>query len=484
MKNVTILALTTLLLVSCSFAQDLDLALLSLSGKVKPVSSVGLEVDQKLLVKQGSVMEFNATRTNEKGKTQSETFLFNLSDLDKEKIEQEVSNNLMTIKLRTKEGLKYITEIRDGKSNLYTDDFKIIVSDIDEARELMAAFQKAISLAEEAEIEKYNFSSTEDIYGHLFRAIQQEPNDKITNQKLVSDNERKEKLQYSLNSNGKVEMYEFYLKDVDFSLMSLDFGFFSNTLSIKIKIKNEQKMVKVYEDGKPNTYTYYFDIYPSDIENAKRLLRLLKMAGGVNPMEVGQTGEMSSSETASHKDMDVTNGSKAISSSAPLDKNRVPEPDFPTRPYGLDGNYNLIDLDRTDASIDVKVKGLGYGGGEMYYTAFSPAATVRFEIGNLPRFIVQVGDNVDPSSIISMGKAEVKGNQKRRFLQSSMAFGGKARDVSDAVISLDFKKIKDGLYEIIIEQRLEAGEYAFMPISSGGAFGGGGSSKITCFGVE
>lgn len=477
-KSSVVIIFSVLVGLQVTSAQDFDLTLLALADKVKPVSSIGLEVDQKLKVTRGSLMEFNVKRTNEKGKTQSETFLFNLSDFDKEKIGQEVSNNLMTVKLRTKKGLKYITETREGKSNLYTDDLEIIVDDIDEARELMEAFQKAISLAEAAEKEKYNFSSTEDIYEHLYSAIQQEPNDKITNQKLASDKERKEKLQYSLNNNGKVEMYEFYLRDVDFSLLSLDFGLFSNTLSIEIKIKNEQKMVKVYEDGKPNTYTYHFDIYPSDIENAKQLLTLLQMAGGVNPMEV------SPNETASHKDVGTTSGNKTISNSGPLDKNRVPEPEFPTRPYGLDSNYNLIDLDRTDASIDVKVKGLGYGGGEAYYTAFSPAATVRFEIGNLPRFIVQVGDNVDPSSVISMGKADVKGNQKRRFLQSSMAFGGKARDVSDAVVSLDFRKIKDGLFEIIIEQSLEAGEYAFMPITSGGAFGGGGSSKITCFGVE
>jgi hypothetical protein len=62
-----------------------------------------------------------------------------------------------------------------------------------------------------------------------------------------------------------------------------------------------------------------------------------------------------------------------------------------------------------------------------------------------------------------------------------MAMGGKARDVSTAYIKLEFNKLKDGIYEIVLPNNIQPGEYAFMPISGDI---NNGKIKISCFGIN
>ncbi|MCB9075005.1 MAG: hypothetical protein H6552_05660 [Chitinophagales bacterium] len=162
----------------------------------------------------------------------------------------------------------------------------------------------------------------------------------------------------------------------------------------------------------------------------------------------------------------------------------VPEPEFAMRPYYLGTDNTLKNLERVDAQFDFKAK--VYAGTEIYYTAFGKASDIRFSKDALPQFIIKVEQGVDPYEMISLGKAEIK-KDRRRFLQSRMAKTGKTKDVSGAYLELEFKKIRDGLFEIILPNNIEVGEYAFMPISkdSGNIFASYGSkAKITCFGID
>jgi hypothetical protein len=86
----------------------------------------------------------------------------------------------------------------------------------------------------------------------------------------------------------------------------------------------------------------------------------------------------------------------------------IPEPEYSGRPYTLAPNNTLNDLERTDAQVDIKVKALGYGGYESYYTAFSAKSEIRLNKNNLPKFIIKIDANTDPSELISMAKAKIK----------------------------------------------------------------------------
>ena len=162
-----------------------------------------------------------------------------------------------------------------------------------------------------------------------------------------------------------------------------------------------------------------------------------------------------------------------------------PDPEFSLRPYFLLGDNTLKNFERADVLIDIKMKAMGYGGAEIYNTALSPKSDVRFSKDAIPKIIVKIGLNVDPADIISLSLGEVK-KDRRRFLQSSMALGGKARDVSLYNVPLDFKKISEGIYEIVLPSNIQAGEYAFSSINDGSAnpLVKTTKVKISCFGID
>ena len=158
----------------------------------------------------------------------------------------------------------------------------------------------------------------------------------------------------------------------------------------------------------------------------------------------------------------------------------VPDPEFSGSPYILAEDNSLKNLEKTEAQVDVKVKIIG--GNDTYFTISSPKSNLRFSKGALPKLIMKVDGNVDPSDITSLYVAEIKKNQ-RKFLQGSM--GGvykKARDVSKLSVKLEFKKIRDGIYEIILPSDIQSGEYGFIPSSVSTSTNS--KIKIMCFGID
>lgn len=188
--------------------------------------------------------------------------------------------------------------------------------------------------------------------------------------------------------------------------------------------------------------------------------------------------------TGSKPQVETQNTSYKITTFATNNSNKIPDPEYSSRPYYIDGS-ELKSLERVDATFDIKNK--LYAGVDMFYIAFKPESSIQFKQGNLPRMIIKIDNDVDPNDILQLSKA-IELKDRRRFQTGSMKLGGKAKDVSNTRLSLDFKKISDGIYEIILPN-LEVGEYGFLPISSGNQGinpllgGSNSSSKINCFGV-
>lgn len=165
----------------------------------------------------------------------------------------------------------------------------------------------------------------------------------------------------------------------------------------------------------------------------------------------------------------------------------IPTPEFTGRPYALE-NGKLAELERVDAQMDQKLKGMGYGGVEIYYTAFTEKSSIRFSKDQLPKLIISVEKGVDPADGFTIIKGTVKKGKKgkegkRNFRVGNYGMGGSAQSNSDAQILATYKKVKDGVYEIVLPDETEAGEYAFVP-NGIDAMSAGNKMKITCFGID
>ena len=63
-------------------------------------------------------------------------------------------------------------------------------------------------------------------------------------------------------------------------------------------------------------------------------------------------------------------------------------PDFAKRPFIVGAENTLVDFERLVAVVDIKIKGMGYGGSEIFYTVTPSRSQVRFPLSNMPKFVI------------------------------------------------------------------------------------------------
>lgn len=148
-------------------------------------------------------------------------------------------------------------------------------------------------------------------------------------------------------------------------------------------------------------------------------------------------------------------------------------PEFENRVY-YKKKKELLNPERLDVTLESKAKGLGYGGAETFYTVFNNKSAVRFSKDSIPTFVILLNQSIDPVDQISCSIAQVR-KDRRRFTMYNMALGGKARDISESQVALEFKKLAERMYEIRLPEKIAPGEYAIINKLD---------SKISCFAIE
>ena len=161
----------------------------------------------------------------------------------------------------------------------------------------------------------------------------------------------------------------------------------------------------------------------------------------------------------------------------------IPEPDFNQRPYFLqDGK--LMDLEKADATMERKMKGMGYGGVEYYYSVDGTKSNIRFSSSSLPKLVIKVEDNTDPTELYSLCAAEVKKNS-RRFKTLKMGVLGELKSTDNNKLAINAKKLREKVFEMVVVGNLPTGEFALVPQSNDATkkiLSTGG--KVCCFGID
>jgi hypothetical protein len=138
----------------------------------------------------------------------------------------------------------------------------------------------------------------------------------------------------------------------------------------------------------------------------------------------------------------------------------VPEPEFKNS-IGLVNGNALQALERISPTYVSKMKGLGYGGADLLFTADGAASNVRINSSG-PQFVFKASDeDTDPSLIVKLLRVDVKKN-KRLAKQGNVSMIGTTA-AAENLVPVTFKKIKPGIYMITLQNApLEKGEYALQ----------------------
>ncbi len=464
--------LLVLIILSAAITQsksqnDLGQSIQNIGKELKQIKTIDFTIDQSISRVSGTTVKLDVRKTDSKGKSSSEAYKFSLADINTSGVKEVLEGKIWVVELPVIDNDRYVEHSKGGEVVGYENKFRIDVNDIDNARALADVIKKAAAEAAPIEQQNYNYTTLEEILAELSLAVK--PNGDVQSQKLKSDAVKKEKLNHIVQKAGKVpEMFEFNLSDLNPG--SVEVKVFMKSITVTAATNADQKVVKVFENDLAKTYIARVTFFPSDIENAKRIKKLLGM--GIQATK----GNLPSATVNNPEKITES----AFESASAVLKGNVPVPDFSSRPYLLTKQYTLQDLERTDASTETKAKNMGYGGMETSLVVFSQSSSARLKQNNLPKLIIKIDGNTDPSEMISVAKGEIKkGN--RSFIQGSSTMKGEARDVNNQYVNISFKKVNDNMFEIIFPDGLQPGEYAFIANSNNT---NGAKTKISCFGID
>lgn len=161
-------------------------------------------------------------------------------------------------------------------------------------------------------------------------------------------------------------------------------------------------------------------------------------------------------------------------------KDSIPNPEYMNQVYHFDKvNQKLVDLEKVNSELKMKMKMLGMGGGSQAYEVDGNRSSLRLGPDE-NSFVISVGNSMmaDPSNTMSLYKFEVKRNKREATM---MHYGIKGQSNDKNNLELKFKKIKEGVFEIVVPKTLEKGEYGFVNMS---AMNPNGKVVVYTFGVD
>jgi hypothetical protein len=156
----------------------------------------------------------------------------------------------------------------------------------------------------------------------------------------------------------------------------------------------------------------------------------------------------------------------------------VPETEYIGLFAALDSSSGkLIDLERQTPEDKIKIKAMGFGGGEGFIQMKGETSPIRFKALQKIEFVVRVSSQqIDPISIIQFFRMESKKGVRRLSISKVgvMAVGSKSTANQNA-ISFNAAKYGESSFRIVPASLLLPGEYCLS---------GPGNKDGFCFGID
>lgn len=131
-------------------------------------------------------------------------------------------------------------------------------------------------------------------------------------------------------------------------------------------------------------------------------------------------------------------------------------PEFKNKVMVRTSGNTLEALEPTGMRYDIKGR---IGKGTTYITAEGPKASVDHKPSSGNVFVVKIEPGVDPEGVITLYKFSTD-KKSRKIETGSVGMGG-MKNAKLPTTQLNFRKVQDGVYEILPAKTLEPGEYIF-----------------------
>lgn len=361
--------LNILMFISAMYAQDVESIENFMKNNVIQVSVDEEIIEQSFEINQQQcIYSIHVNNTEE---DDAYTYEFNAGDLNEYKITFETGKHDVYIETETKGGKDLIRKFENDQVDGYDDDFSFYANDVEHARALVENFKNLVRNCSKMQ-EKIGFVLGDDptitnALNYLSENINKiSVNETSINQELTYDNIYPSLMKLHLTNESEGETFIYELNASDINATTIQFDTDDEFVFIEIETKGERDLIKVFENGELEGYDNGFVVYADNIENARKLVEVLKFY--VNEAEKIQSVELAELNNALElTDINVFI-SKHVNNVVVDDENFKQSYTYnPSQPFmailtvenvndaeAYEYNFNLADLNQNALSFDTK----------------------------------------------------------------------------------------------------------------------------------
>ena len=158
------------------------------------------------------------------------------------------------------------------------------------------------------------------------------------------------------------------------------------------------------------------------------------------------------------------------------------KPELLNHIYFVGDSNQLTSLEKNKAAMVTKMKLAGFGGSSSSYSVDGNSSSMRLNKSQ-PEFALKMSDMMDPSNYIRLYKFKTKGKEREATISGVGAMGTKPK-IDGEGISFVVKSPATGVYILVPEKPLEAGEYGFINMMMTSQSGKNISYTVFAFGID
>jgi hypothetical protein len=262
----------------------------------------------------GTKSVFTYTEPDSKGKTVEERYEFYLSDIDANSMNFKVSGKKITLIPVTRNKAKFIRYYKDNQLQDFQNELGILITDIENAREMAEAFKSAIK---SSPAELLTWKNNDDAIKYLTA--------NITGETIGSD---VYKLNLTAISNGPLNLryvvdktdskgtkgedsFEFYPYMLDTATIKIVSS--GKYLNVEVSATGKMKFVKVFKEDKQQSYDDGIEIMAFDARQAQDIAETIKyLAQNSKPKEMTWSDKQSVIKFITENVVDIKSEGKEV----------------------------------------------------------------------------------------------------------------------------------------------------------------------------
>lgn len=252
----------------------------NLKQLVVPVQTGSKNYEPDISFTAPAVIRYSYVETDQKGKKDTYTYEFNLSDIDPYAVREHTQKDKISTVLAVRGKQKLVKVYKNEEVQPYANEVSILAQDIENARAISEAMKKGIAPAETIMAERLKLTGYDAMLDWLTGNVKNVELGTTTYQQSLAKGDHVGTMQFSITESGSrsavEEQFTFNLADININ--SINYKITGNKFAIRFETNQKAKYIGVTRNGEVRPYTGDVTIMTNNVDEARDLKTVLTLA--------------------------------------------------------------------------------------------------------------------------------------------------------------------------------------------------------------